>query len=451
MPIKKNKKIVSYICLFSLFSNNVYSMFSEKSTLKEEVIEIIEKEATNEENTQKINFDDMLLNKFPLTGIDEIYQTPTKSKLMLQEPEMPEDFKKFVYKELCPEPLKELIRGYKKLGADAFSPQFANTLPKVVLLYGPNGTGKSTLGVLISKKLNIKLIFINSGFLGTMYRQSEEVNLSETIAPLLEDGTPCVIVIDEADALVGKNDKDDNSNRNKSAAIAQMMDMSKKKSNFILVWTTNNIDQIDAKFRDRAGVYGRIEIPLPNQNNREKAIKYLQKKQTEASNDKIKTVYDESPEAIISIAKKTEGLSFRAIEELHTRSFLKALNRVPKKTKEEEKENTEPITIIVNENDYTTVGEKIANGVADDKNNTSNKNTIKNIKEYGLIGCAITFACAVFGGGISYIISKQSLDHAKKAQKESLFWTKIGVYVSTIGTTISSAAAIIAIALKIAK
>ncbi|EKD23373.1 MAG: hypothetical protein ACD_82C00089G0001, partial [uncultured bacterium] len=86
MPIKKNKKIVSYICLFSLFSNNVYSMFSEKSTLKEEVIEIIEKEATNEENTQKINFDDMLLNKFPLTGIDEIYQTPTKSKLMLQEP-----------------------------------------------------------------------------------------------------------------------------------------------------------------------------------------------------------------------------------------------------------------------------------------------------------------------------------------------------------------------------
>lgn len=442
MSIRKNQKFVSYICLFSLFSSNVHTMMPQKFNPTEKIIEIIEEEAIDEETPQPINLDDILLKKFPLTGIDETYQTPTKSRLMLQEPEMSEDFKKFVYKELCPEPLKELIRGYKKLGTDAFSPQFANTLPRVVVLHGPNGTGKSTLGVLVAKKLNYKLIFINSGFLGTMYKQSEEVNLSEEIAPLLEDGTPCVIIIDEADALVGKNDNKDNLNRNKSAAIAQMMDMIEKKPNFILVWTTNNIDQIDAKFKDRIGFCKRIEINLPNQLQREKIIKYLINNKKETSNDNIKITCENSFNDFYYIAKITAGFSIRSLEELVSESLLKAIIRLPKKTTGDDVKNS-PTNIVLRKKDFIEISQKIQVGISSDKNSESNKSLLKNIKEYGLVSCTITIACATLGSGISYLISKNALKQAyiateqnRKSSIASISLSALGIAISTTLTTI---------------
>jgi SpoVK/Ycf46/Vps4 family AAA+-type ATPase len=319
-------------------------------------------ELSDEETPNQINLDDILLKKFPWSNIAETYQTPTKSKLMLQDPEMPENFKKFIYKELCPQSLKDLIIGHKRLGQKTLSNNFARHLPRVVVLHGPNGTGKSTLGVLIAKKLNYKLIFINSGFLGTMYKQSEEVNLSEEIAPLLEDGTPCVIIIDEADALVGKNDNKDNLNRNKSAAIAQMMDMIEKKPNFILVWTTNNIDQIDAKFKDRIGFCKRIEVKLPNQPQREKIIKYLITDKKETSSDNIKIACENSFNDFSYIAKITNGFSIRSLEELVAESFLKAIIRLPKKTTEDSEKNA-PTNIILRKKDFIETSKKIQTGI----------------------------------------------------------------------------------------
>jgi adenylate kinase family enzyme len=458
MFLKKNKKNVSLLCILSLFSSNIHAMLPE-NTEPEEKIENIEEKYTPisdkdlfkniqlpglcdtkpEETPHIIPLDDQLLKNynFPWATMCEAYQTPTKSKLMLQEPKMSDNFKQFVYKELCPEPLKDLIKGHKKLGQEAFNNMLAKHLPRVVVLYGPNGTGKSTLGILIAKKLDYKLVFINSGFLGTMYRQSEEVNLSEEISPLLENGTPCVVVIDEADALVGKNDDKDNINRNKSAAMAQMMDMLEKNPNFILVWTTNNIDQIDAKFKDRIGICKRIEVKLPNQQQREKIIKYLIKEQKETSNDNVKIVCENSFNDFSSIAKNTEGFSIRSLEELVSESLLKAITRIPKKNEETLTKN-KPITIVLKESDFNNISKKIKTGICTDKKTESNKNTLKNIKEYGLIGCAITIACATLGGGLSYLISKSSLDQAKMATEQNRKSSILSLSISAAGIAISA-------------
>jgi len=229
---------------------------------------------------------------FPFNKIHVNYNdnSPTKSKLMLSDPKMSDEFRDFIYSNICPKSIIDIIDARQRYGKRSFTCNAGNYLTRKILLHGPNGTGKSTLAVLIAKMFKTKLLFVNSGFLGSMYRKSEEINLSEEIAPLLKDSGPCVVVIDEADAIVAMGNDNEKMNRNRAAAIGQMMDMVKEHPNIILVWTTNHIDEIGEKFKDR--ISRRIKIDLPNKEKRRKILEYLIQKIEYDSDEVSKTTLE---------------------------------------------------------------------------------------------------------------------------------------------------------------
>lgn len=369
-----------------------------------------------------------LFQGFPWSNFNEKYGPPTKSKLMLQDPEMSKNFENFIYDNVCPESILDIIKAREKLGRRAFNCQASKHLPRAILLHGPNGTGKSTLGVLIAKKLKTKLVFINSGYLGSMYRKSEEINLGEEIAPLLESGEPCVIVIDEADAIVGKGDRNDNVNRNRAAAVGQMMDMVKEKTNLILIWTTNHIDQIGAKFKDRNGICTRIKVGLPNLNNRRKILEYLI---TGAEKDSDKVIqiirekafsFEKKPFIINffkwsidfdSIVKKSDGFSIRNIEEILTMSFQRALNRLPKLTEEEMiADELATRTVVLTMQDFYEICDQIRKGLAVDKSAEFRKNLGEKVKKYGLVGAVVSLFGITIGAAINIFLNRRSQRYA---------------------------------------
>jgi len=108
---------------------------------------------TEDRNTEyRPTSDEVLFRNLPGIEFAETYKTPTRSKLMLQKPILKKSLKK-ITGSMCPYQMKELIKSYKRVGKKAFSMKFARLLPRVTILHGPNGTGKSTLGVFIAKKL----------------------------------------------------------------------------------------------------------------------------------------------------------------------------------------------------------------------------------------------------------------------------------------------------------
>jgi len=372
--LNKTKKLFICVYLISTFASLIPNIYSENNGYHPENLNFSNDNssplisATSEEEPYTPPSDEEIFGMFPWNKFQEAYKTPVKSKLMLQDAQLSKELKK-ISSRMCPPRIKEFIKAYKKLGPKAFNKKFAKLLPRVTILHGPNGTGKSTLGVLIAKKLNVKLLFINSGFLGSIYKNSEEVNLNEEIAPLIDDGTPCVIVFDEADAIVGKNNYSDNFNKNRSTAIGQMMDMLEKKGNFVLIWTTNHVDQIGERMKDICGLYRIIEIPRPNFAKRKKILEYLEKRVKNASDESLKFIFEKSFEEepcstdknwkryfhssfSDSIAKKTKGFSIGNLERLFKEVLLSSLARLPKK-------NNRQQTAIFTEQDFNELSDLI--------------------------------------------------------------------------------------------
>ena len=225
--------------------------------------------------------------------------SPITSSLMFQKITLPDDLVDLLW-DMAPQKIKSLITSMQNFERNI------STIPQIIVFYGPHGTGKSKMAALIAQKAHRKLIFINTAFLGTTYLNSETTNLGEAIAPIAQENTPCVIVIDEADILSHSTQDNDKSGR-LDAAIAQMLDTYENNPNLFFVWTTNNVGRIEDKFLDRIGD-NMYEITSPRAMNREKILNYYINQATGTTLD--------SNANIASIAKKTKGFSIRRLKDL---------------------------------------------------------------------------------------------------------------------------------------
>jgi len=183
----------------------------------------------------------------------------------------------------CPEAVKNVIRRYKRaMEAIKKNPEKAKKhlsayfrrCPKLVILYGPNGTGKTEIARFIAKEIGRELYFLNAGFLGTTYQNSESENLRKQVYLLVEKSKQhlCELVLDEVDALSkrenGHNSKDSGS---LAGALAGLLDICSK-HNIFVVATTNFPEEIGPKVRTRAEV---IRVDLPDWTERRRLIEYF--------------------------------------------------------------------------------------------------------------------------------------------------------------------------------
>ena len=224
--------------LFNRFSNNPMNMLNKNS------------------DNEIINSDDVDIGFNDVAGCDE-------AKYELQE-----------IVEFLKNPLK-----FSNIGAK---------IPKGVLLEGPPGTGKTLLAKAVAGEAGVSYISVSASQFIEMYvglGASRVRKLFETA----KENKPCVIFIDEIDAIGKKRGNAFNSGGNEEREqtlnqILTNMDGFDKDEGIIIIGATNRIDILDDALI-RSGRFDRkIKVSLPDEIGRKQILKvHLKNKQIDSN------------------------------------------------------------------------------------------------------------------------------------------------------------------------
>jgi cell division protease FtsH len=218
-----------------------------------------QEEKKEDNNKKKVYFDDV-------AGLEEVKED-------LQEIT---DFLKFPEK-------------YNKMGAK---------IPKGVMFYGPPGTGKTLMASAISGETNASFIYAS----GSEFVEKYVGVGASRIRSLFEKAkkqSPCVIFIDEMDAIGVSRSSDNNSERDQTLnQLLVELDGFNRYDNVIVIGATNRMELLDEALL-RPGRFDRhIYIGNPNVRAREDILRVHIKNKPIDKNVNIK-----------EIARKTHGMS----------------------------------------------------------------------------------------------------------------------------------------------
>ncbi|CAF3543956.1 unnamed protein product [Rotaria socialis] len=136
-----------------------------------------------------------------------------------------------------------------------------------ILLYGPPGTGKSYLAKAIATECKSTFMSVSSSDLLSRWLGEAEKSV-RGVFELARDRQPCIIFIDEIDALCGqRNDTESESSRRvKTEFLVQMQGVGNNNAGVLVLAATNIPWSLDTAIRRR--FEKRIYIPLPGVNER---------------------------------------------------------------------------------------------------------------------------------------------------------------------------------------
>lgn len=137
--------------------------------------------------------------------------------------------------------------------------------PKGILLFGPPGTGKTHLARAIASSTKSSVLVVNGPELSSAYHGETESKLRDVFNQARER-SPCIVVLDEVDALVPKREDSAGGEVEKRvvATLLTIMDGMGQESQerVVIIGTTNRPNAIDPALR-RPGRFDReIEIGL---------------------------------------------------------------------------------------------------------------------------------------------------------------------------------------------
>lgn len=191
---------------------------------------------------------------------------------------------------------------YEKLGART---------PKGVILYGPPGTGKTLLAKAIAGEAGVPFI----SAVGSDFVEKYVGVGAKRIRDLYKkakQSAPCIVFIDEVDAVAGQRGTDDNTEANQTVnALLAELDGFSSNSRVMTICATNRLDMLDSAFT-RAGRFDlKLAVGLPDKDSRVKILKI------HSSNKKL----DESIN-LNDLAVKTVGFSGAELEALLNEAAL---------------------------------------------------------------------------------------------------------------------------------
>ena len=137
-------------------------------------------------------------------------------------------------------------------------------VPKGVLLSGEPGTGKTLIAKAIAGEADVPFLYVNASSFIEMYVGVGAKRVRE-LFQLARENAPCIIFIDEIDAIGTKRDAKDNHSEQEQTinALLQEMDGFTARDGIFLIGATNRPDKLD-KALVRSGRFDRqIEVHGP--------------------------------------------------------------------------------------------------------------------------------------------------------------------------------------------
>ena len=190
--------------------------------------------------------------------------------------------------------------------------------PKGVLLYGPPGTGKTLIAKALAKMTESNFISIKGPELLSKWVGESEKGVRE-IFRKARQAAPCIIFLDEVDALVprrGSGSSDSHVTENIVSQILTEIDGLEELHNVLIIGATNRLDIVDEALL-RPGRFDRIiEVGNPDSKARKHIFEiHTKKKPLENSVD------------IKKLVEITNGFSGAEIAAITNRAALVALKR----------------------------------------------------------------------------------------------------------------------------
>ncbi|KAM0677365.1 26S protease regulatory subunit 10B [Binucleata daphniae] len=153
--------------------------------------------------------------------------------------------------------------------------------PKGVLLYGPPGTGKTLLARALASTLDVSFLKIVASSIIEKYI-GESARMIREMFQYARDRQPCIIFIDEIDAIGGKRSSESTSSdrevqRTLMELLAQMDGFSQLDTVKIIM-ATNRPDILDEALLRPGRLDRKVEIPLPTDKARKEIFGIHSKK-----------------------------------------------------------------------------------------------------------------------------------------------------------------------------
>lgn len=147
--------------------------------------------------------------------------------------------------------------------------------PKGVLLYGPPGTGKTLIARAVASTMDVTFIRVVASALIEKYIGESSRMIREMFA-YARSRAPCIIFMDEIDAIGGKrSDESNSSDREVQRTLMELlnqMDGFNDLDNVKIIMATNRPDILDPALLRPGRLDRKIEIPLPNEKGRKEIL-----------------------------------------------------------------------------------------------------------------------------------------------------------------------------------
>jgi len=190
--------------------------------------------------------------------------------------------------------------------------KFGVNIPKGLLLEGPPGNGKTLLAKAFAGECGVGFISLSGSEFVEQFVGVGAMRVRELIT-LAKENSPCIIFIDEIDAIGGK--RNEHSHDERSSTLNQLltvMDGFKQNENIFFLFSTNRADLLDPALVRPGRIDTKIYVGNPDRNTRKAIIDIHLENKPHKLNKEI-------------LLSQTDGLSAAQIANVFNEGMLSAL------------------------------------------------------------------------------------------------------------------------------